>query len=417
MKALVHGTLIDGTGTEPVLDATVIVDDDGRIVDVGVGIDPPRGAEVIDVSGRTILPGLIDCHVHFFLQFGRSMQEEALTPLTLRVFEAAERARATLDAGVTSVRDAGMTPRGFKMAAQRGLIASPRLNVAVTIMSQTGGHQDTLLPSGIRTPLATALSDSIEWPNRVCDGIDGVVKTTREVLRAGADFIKICATGGIMAPGSEPTHTQFTREEITAVVYEAQAQGKYVAAHAQGLQGIKNAVESGARTIEHGIYVDEETADDMVRRGTYLVPTFHALQGVLKADAANPGSILPQSLRKTLDVIDIHKANIRMAIEKGVKVAMGTDAGIGLHGANAEELTHMVDLGGMSPMQAIVAATKTAAECNRMGDEVGTLKPGMLADLLVVEGDPLSDISILEDKSNLAMIMQGGNAHKDLITN
>ena len=417
MKALVHGTLIDGTGADPVSDATVIVDDDGRITDVGEGIDAPRGAEVIDVSGRTIMPGLIDCHVHFFVQVGLSMQEQALKPLTLHVFEAAERARTTLDAGVTSVRDVGFTPRGFKMAVVQGLIASPRLNIAVTIMSQTGGHGDFLLPSGLQGPLAAALNDSIEWPNRICDGIDAVVKTTREILRAGADFIKICTTGGVMSPEDEPSHTQFTREEIAAVVYEARARGKYVAAHAHGVEGIQNAVECGVRTIEHGIYVDEETADDMVRRGVYLVPTFHAPQGVLKAEEANPGSVFPQSLRKTHEVVDVHKDNIRMAIERGVKVAMGTDAGNGQHGTNAEELRYLVELGGMSPMEAIVAATKTAAECNEMDDAVGALKEGMLADLLVVDGDPLADISILEERSNLLMIMQGGDAHKDLITN
>ena len=187
-------------------------------------------------------------------------------------------------------------------------------------------------------------------------------------------------------------------------------------AHAQGVEGIKNAIESGVRTIEHGVYVDEETADDMVRRATYLVPTFHAGQGFLKAEEANSGSFLPQSLRKAREARGILEVYIRMAIERGVKVAMGTDAGVGRHGTNAEELTYLVTMGGMSPMEAIVAATRTAAECNQMDSEVGTLTEGMFADLLVVDGDPLADISILEEKSNLLMIMQGGNPHKDLIT-
>ena len=232
MKALVHGTLIDGTGTDPVSDATLIVDDDGRISDVGAGIEPPRDTEVIDVSGRTIIPGLIDCHVHFFLQIGQTMQEQALTPLTMRVFEAAQRARMTLDAGFTSVRDTGLTPRGFKMAVERGLIESPRLSIAVTFMSQTGGHGDQLLPSGLQGAHTAALINTVEWPNRLCDGLEGVMKTTREILRAGADFIKICTSGGVLSPEDEPSHTQFTREEIAAVVYEARAKGKYVAAHA-----------------------------------------------------------------------------------------------------------------------------------------------------------------------------------------
>jgi imidazolonepropionase-like amidohydrolase len=416
LKALVHGYLIDGNGNDPISDATIVIDDDGRISAVGSGIDPPTGAEVIDVSGRTIMPGLIDNHVHFFFQVGTPMQESALKPATFHVLEAAERARRTLDAGITSVRDVGLTPRGFKMAAQKGLIAAPRMNIAVTILSQTGGHSDTLLPSGIYPPLRTALSNKNEWPVWTADGTEEVTKASRQILRAGADFIKICTTGGVLSPEDEPTDTGFTREEIAAIVYEAQAKGKYVAAHAQGVQGIKNAIENGVRTIEHGIYVDEETAEDMVRRGTFLIPTFHAPRGVLEAEAAKPGSVLPQSLRKTREVIEAHSANVKMAIEKGVKIAMGTDAGVGIHGTNAMELRYMVELGGMTPMQAIIASTKTGAECNRMSGDVGTLEVGKLADILVVEGNPLDQIAILEDKSSLLMIMQGGNAHKDLIS-
>lgn len=417
MKVLVHGNLIDGTGNAPISDATIVIDDDGRISEVGQGVQPPRGADVIDVSGRTIMPGLIDNHVHFFIQVGTPMQDEALKPTTFRAFEAAERARATLDAGITSVRDLGTTPRGFKMAAQQGLIAAPRMNISTTILSQTGGHSDWLLPSGMEGPIASALSNKLEWPAWTADGIEGVTRATREILRAGADLIKICTTGGVLSPEDEPTDTGFTREEIAAIVGEASAKGTYVAAHAQGVQGIKNAIENGVRTIEHGIFVDEETAEDMVKRGTFLIPTFHAPQGILKAEAANPGSILPQSLRKTHEVLDVQNENIRMAIAKGVKVTMGTDAGVGIHGTNAEELRYMIELGGMTPMQAIVASTKLGAECNRMADDVGTLEPGKLADVLVVDGNPLDQISMLEDKSNLLIIMQGGHSHKDLISN
>ena len=416
MKALVHGYLIDGNGNDPISDATIIIDEEGRISEVGSGVQPPAGAEIIDVSGRTIMPGLIDNHVHFFGQVGPSMQDEALKPTTFRAFEAADRARRTLDAGITSVRDVGFTPRGFKMAAHQGLIAAPRMNIAVTILSQTGGHSDFRLPSGIEHTFTAALSNKIEWPAWVADGVEGVTKATRQILQAGADLIKICTSGGVLSPEDGPNDTGFTREEIAAIVYEAHAKGKYVAAHAQGLKGIKNAIENGVRTIEHGYFVDEETAEDMVERGTYLVPTFHAGLGILKSEAANPGSVLPQALSKTKEILKFKKQNISMAISKGVKVAMGTDAGVGVHGTNAEELSNLIDIGGMTPMQAIVAATKTGAECNRMSDDVGTIEVGKLADILVVEGNPLDQISILEDKSNLLMIMQGGNAHEDLIS-
>ena len=186
MQVLTNGTLIDGNGRDPVAGASVVINDDGRIDAVGVDIDPPRDAEVIDVSRRTIMPGLIDSHVHFFGEL-RPMQEHALTPLTTFVFKAAENARKTLDAGVTSVRDAGGTPYGFKLAAAQGLIQTPRMKIAVVILVQTGGHGDPLLPSGIIAPRKAAMEGSIEWPNSVCDGVDEVRKTSREVLRAGAD--------------------------------------------------------------------------------------------------------------------------------------------------------------------------------------------------------------------------------------
>ncbi len=411
MKALVHGTLIDGTGTDPVPDATIAIDDDGHIADVGAGIEPPRGADVIDVSGRTIMPGLIDCHVHLFLQLG-DIEADALKPLTTRVLEAAERAKRTLDAGITSIRDIGGTPQGFKLAAQRGLFASPRMNIAVSIISQTGGHGDYALPSGIAHPwMAAMLGYETEWPNSVGDGVESVTRVARETFRAGADFLKICTTGGLSLPNEDPNHTQFTVEEIKAMVAEANAHGSYVAAHAQGLQGIKNALAGGVRTIEHGYFMDEEVADSMVEQGRYLVPTAHLTNGRLRKEAANPGSLPEDVIARSNTVA----ANLKMAYEKGVTIAMGTDVGVAEHGTNAEDLTALVALTGMSPMQAIDAATKTASECNRTDSQAGTLTIGKQADLLVVNGDPLADISMLENESNLLMIMQGGKVHKDLI--
>jgi len=412
MKALLHGTLIDGTGADPVSDATIVIDDDGSITGVGAGIEPPRDADVIDLSGRTLMPGLIDCHVHLFLQF-RDLEADALESLTTRVFEAADRAKRTLDAGVTSIRDVGGAPSGFKLAAQRGLFASPRMNIAVSIISQSGGHGDYALPSSIKHPwMAAMLSNETEWPNSVGDGVEGVTKVARETFRAGADFLKICTTGGLSLPNEDPHHTQFTVDEIKAMVAEANARNSYVAAHAQGLQGIKNALDGGVRTIEHGYFMDEEVADQMVEQGTYLVPTAHLTNGRLRREADNPGSV-PEDVIERSNVVT---ANLKMAYDKGVTISMGTDVGVGEHGTNAEDLTALVDLTGMSPMQAIVAATKTASECNRTDNQVGTLTPGKLADLLVVHGDPLADIKALENKSNLLLIMQGGNAHKDLIT-
>ena len=413
MKAITGATLIDGTGRDPVTDASVVIGDEGRISQVGRLARLPDGTEVIDVGGKTVMPGLIDSHVHLFIDI-RPMQDEASTPLTLKVFEAAANARATLDGGVTTVRDAGGAPLGFKLAIERGLIPGPRPLISVLFLSQTGGHGDSTLPTGVRLSFGVPIGRVPEWPECICDGPDEVRKAARSMLRAGADFIKMMTTGGVMSPVGEPDATQFTRDEIRVMVHEAHAHGKTCMSHAQGTQGIRDAVECGVESIEHGVYLDEATAAEMVRRGTFLVPTLQAAIAVLRREEENPGSVLPQSLRKVREVLEVHSNTTRMAIDMGVKVAMGTDAGVGKHGTNPEELRLLTE-NGMSPMQAIVAATRTASECVQMAGDIGTLEAGKLADLLVVDGDPLSDISVLEDRSKLLMIMQGGRTHKDLI--
>jgi imidazolonepropionase-like amidohydrolase len=355
------------------------------------------------------MPGLIDCHVHLFFH-PASLQENLLTPPTLRAFYGARNALETLNAGVTTVRDAGYTPVGFKMAVERGLIPGPRMRLAVVILSQTGGHGDSMMPAGVRV----RMPPGPEWPDNVVDGPDEVRRAVRAILRAGADFIKLCSTGGVLSPADEPGHTQFTPDEIAVMVEEAVAAGKTAMAHAQGTQGIKNAVRAGVESIEHGIWLDDEVMAEMKRRGTFLVPTLVAPLWVLRRAENEPGSVLPQSVRKTKEVMDHHKASITRAAAAGLRIAMGTDSGVGPHGHNAEELERMVEC-GMTPMQTIVASTKTASECIHMQSDVGTLEEGKLADLLIVDGDPLSDIKVLQDRERLALIMQGGRAHKTTI--
>ena len=403
MKALTGGLLIDGTGQEPVPNAGVLVDDEGRITRAGKLDSLPAEAEVLDVSGRTIMPGLIDSHVHFFIEL-KPMHDLALTPPSLRVMEAAQNARATLDAGITSVRDTAGTPLGFKMAAERGLFPCPRMRISVTPLSQTGGHTDFLLPSGSHHPMLP-WTNPVEWPNGICDGVEEVRKAVRSILRAGADFIKLCSTGGVLSPSDEPRSTQFTREEISVMVYEARAQGKSCAAHAQETEGVRNAVECGVESIEHGIYLDESVMEEMKRRGTFLVPTLVAPIWGQRLAEQQSGILLPQAARKAIEVQEAHRQSFRMAVESGVRIAMGSDTGVGPHGTNVEELRLMVE-NGMTPMEAIVASTKTASECIHLDHETGTLEPGKLADLLVVEGNPSDDVTLLEDKSKLLMIMQ-----------
>ena len=398
------GTLIDGTGAEPVRGATLVVDE-GAIAAVQRNGEVPRGAEVIDAGELTVMPGLIDCHVHL-ASSPMSMQERLLTPYSLFVAQALAHARLTLESGFTTVRDASGTPRGVKLAIERGLFPGPRLRISVNALSQTGGHGDQTMPGGANIRVLGP-----EHPPTVVDGIEEVRRATRALLRAGADVIKVHTSGGVMSPNDEPDATGFTPEEIAVIVDEATASGKTVMAHAQARQGIMNAVRGGIHSIEHGIYLDEEVIAEMKRRGTFLVATLVAPVWVIRRAERDPSSVPPYALRKAREVKEAHFASFRMAVEQGVRIAMGTDTGVGPHGTNAEELRLMVEA-GMSPMEAIVATTKTAAECCRVGHLTGTLEVGKRADVLAVEGDPLADVGVLEDRERLRLIMKDGAVFK-----
>jgi imidazolonepropionase-like amidohydrolase len=232
------------------------------------------------------------------------------------------------------------------------------------------------------------------------------------VLRAGADQIKIMTSGGVLSPSDEPSSTGMTPDEIAAVVYEAHAAHKTVMSHAQATQGILNAVLAGVESIEHGIYLDERVVDEMLARGTFLVATLIAPVSVLKLAEENPGSMPTWGVRKSKEVIEVHKDSFRYAVERGVRIAMGTDTGVGVHGTNAGELALMVAC-GMTPLQAIVATTKTAAECARLEKLTGTLEAGKRADILAVKGDPLADIRVLEAAESFALIMRDGSTYKN----
>jgi imidazolonepropionase-like amidohydrolase len=408
--AIVNATIIDGTGRDPVTRGAVVVEND-RITSVGAGIEPPRDADVIDAAGATVMPGMIDCHVHLYGKIA-PIHERPRFPTSLQLFHGMQNARRTLDSGFTAVRDAGGSPAGFKMAIEQGLIPGPRMRVAVTHFSQTGGHGDGTMPSGVN--LGNISGNGVEWPDNIVDGVDQVRKGVRSALRAGADFIKFSATGGVMSPTDEPGHTAFDPEEIATFVYEARTKGKTCMSHAQGTEGIRNAVFGGVESIEHCIYPDDETLAEMKKRGTFMVPTLVAPVWVLRYAERAPDSLHPQSIRKAMEVTDAHKIAVTRALNAGVRIAFGTDQGVGPHGRNAEELGLMVEA-GMTPMQAIVAATKTASECIHMADEIGTLEPGKLADLLLVDGDPLSDVTMLMNRDKLLLIMQGGRQHKNAL--
>lgn len=378
-------TILDGTGADPAPGDIVVAD--GRIVEIGTGLD---GDEQVDLSGRAVLPGLFDCHTHVVVSTIDELRN-VQTPFSYRFYQAMHNLAATLRIGITTVRDAGGADLGIKQAVADRLIRGPRLQVSLSMISQTGGHGDDWTVSGAELPFFPRHPGV---PATIVDGPDEMRRTVRTLVRMGADVIKVATSGGVLSPRDKPTHAHLRPAELEVLVEEATAAGIFVMAHAQAAPGIKSAIRAGIRSIEHGIYLDDEAIELMLDRGTFLVPTLVAPRGVL--DAADAGAAIPDAaLAKAREVVDIHRASFARAVQAGVKVAMGTDSGVTPHGENLRELTLMVE-GGMTPMQAIVATTRSAAELMGLDDELGTLEPGKRADLVVVGGDPLEVGSLPE---------------------
>ena len=388
------GAVFDGSGAPPVL-ADVVVED-GRFVGVGKGLDAD---EAIDVTGRTLLPGLFDCHVHVVLSHVDAWRR-ANTPFSYQFFEAVGNLATTLRIGITTVRDAGGADLGVKQAVADGLIAGPRLRISLTMLSQTGGHGDDWLPSGARVGL---LSDHPGVPSAIVDGPDEMRHKVRQLVLMGADQVKVATTGGVLSPRSDPRRGHFRDDELAALVTEANAAGIPVMAHAQGTSGIKAAIRAGVRSIEHGVFLDDEAIELMLARGTFLVPTLVAPQGVLDAIAA--GTPIPEPIQeKARSLVDSHRESFRRAVAAGVRIAMGTDSGVTPHGRNLRELALMA-AGGMAPADVLVATTRSAAELIGLDGELGTIAPGKRADLVVVDGDPF-DFETLPER--IAAVYQDG---------
>ncbi|MEU6356606.1 amidohydrolase family protein [Streptomyces sp. NPDC047072] len=369
------GLVFDGTGTDPAPADVVVADD--RIVDVGTGLD---GDTQVDCTGRTLLPGLFDCHVHLTLN-GIGLLGALQKPFSYQFFEAAVNLRRTLAAGITTVRDAAGADLGVKQAVEDGLVPGPRVQISIGLISQTGGHGDNWMPSGNCAGLAVPHPGR---PAAIADGPDDMRVTARKLLRAGADVLKVCTTGGVLSPRDNPRHSQFTPGELDVLVAEATAQGRYVMAHAQGADGIKNAVRAGIRSIEHGIYLDDEAIALMLDHDTWLVPTLIAPVAVIRA--AESGVQIPEAmLTKAREVSEVHTDSVRRAAEAGVRIAMGTDSGISPHGTNLDELP-LMEKAGMTPAEVLTATTSSAATL--LGyDDLGVIEPGKRADMVVVQGD------------------------------
>jgi imidazolonepropionase-like amidohydrolase len=387
-------TLIDGTGREQQNAMDVLVSD-GRVSSLGksgsLSVNRQE-TEFFALDGMTLLPGLIDCHVHIFVDGGPEGRIKTDEPLGLALLRAAYHARCTLEAGITTVRDVGGQAHmefALRQAIAGGYCSGPRLVLAGKLLSMTSAGAEAFLGM-----------------YREADGADEVRKAAREQLKAGADVIKVMATGAVMTPGEEPGASQFTYEEMSAAAEEAHKVGRKMAAHAHGSTGILTAVQAGADTIEHGSRFCEspEAIRLMAERGVFLVPTLAT--GAMKTHGADIPAFMADKHRH---LSDAPQRSLRAALAAGVPIAMGTDAGVPFvrHGDNAIELVLMVEA-GLSPMQSIVASTSDAARAVGLQDEIGTIEVGKCADLLIVDGDPLADISVLTKKERIRMVMQSG---------
>ncbi|MDP9295553.1 MAG: amidohydrolase family protein [Actinomycetota bacterium] len=380
------GRIFDGTGAAPA-DGDILIEG-SRILEVGPGL---VGDEQVDVSGKALLPGLFDCHTHVMfshIDFMKAMEE----PFSYKFFDAVRNLEATLRIGITTIRDASGADMGVRQAVEDGLIRGPRMQISLAMIGQTGGHADAWMPCGGPIPLFLPYPG---MPDARVDGAEEMRKMVRELIRDGADVLKVATSGGVLSPRDDPQHPHFRPEELDVLVTEAAAAGRWVMAHSHGAEGTKQAVRAGIRSIEHGTYLDDEAVELMAQNGTYLVPTLLASIGVMEAVEA--GVQVPEAvLAKEKALIGIPQASFRRALDAGVKIAMGTDTGVTPHGQNLRELELMVEY-GMTPTQALVATTATAAELMGLEAELGTLESGKRADVVVMDGDPL-DVSKMGER-------------------
>ncbi|HEV8679345.1 MAG TPA: amidohydrolase family protein [Stellaceae bacterium] len=405
MIVLKNARLIDGTGVAPVNGATVVVKNN-RIdaVTTRNASDFPADAEIIDAAGMTVLPGLIDCHDHMANhKYDLAHRWRLDEPQSTRHLRTAAVLKQTLAAGYTTIRDAAGLDAGFKRAIEEGLIDGPRLVLSLAIISPYGGIGDAVSPVGLPLDDCCCIPGDPLLPPSVCNGIDEVRQVVRKMVRAGADVIKTATTGGASSrPGHGPRDAAFNLDEMQALVEEAQALDRRVMCHALGGRGLDIAIAAGVNSIEHGSYLDEDPRhlERMAERNIFFVPTLLVYEYHRKSPQ-------PHVRERAEALVEHHVASIRRALEIGVKVVAGTDAGGHGHPANAGELECLVK-SGMTPMQALQAATGWAAECLGQEAELGTIEAGKLADLVIVADDPLADISVLRDPARIALVVKDG---------
>jgi imidazolonepropionase-like amidohydrolase len=404
------GNLIDGTGAKPLKNSVVVVEEKG-IIAVGkeADVDIPKKAKKteIDAYGKTVMPGLIDSHLHLLgMKTDRILEEDLVRPQQLALIKSVYDTADLLDSGFTTVKDCGGFGIYLKRSIAEGTTRGPRILSAGYVLSQTAGHGDMhFLP--------------VEWVDArvskrgislLCDGVEECIKAARYALREGADFVKVCTSGGVMSMVDRPEHTQFTVEEIKAIVEEARHVGKFVTAHCQGTEAMKNSIIAGVKTIDHACYPDDEVIEmAKKRKDVVFVSTLSIIWRIITE--GEKAGYPPWAVAKGKEVSEITMKNIAKLYKAGLTIASATDfAGSSLlkMGTNAMELELLVKHCGFKPMDAIVAATQNGAKACGLENKIGTVEKGKLADIIIVDGDPLKDIKVLQDKNKIRMVIKEG---------
>ena len=362
-------------------------------------------ANVIDGEDNYILAGFIDCHTHIFAK-GFNKQENMTNPLGIHFYNAVPHALQTLNSGVTTIRDCGSADLSFKLAQKRGLFKAPKIHLSVTPLVMSGGHFDLLLASGFDMEIMYP-----GFPKGRCDGVEEVLKKTREIRRAGADFIKVMCSGGVLTANTSPHYPQFNKKELESIVNEAKSTGMKVSAHCHSLEGMNNCIDAGFSSVEHGTFIDRKTSKRMAENNVSLVPTLLVHQYLHKHGFPKWDSFADEKTEKLTEIVKVHKENIEVAYEENVNILMGTDSGVIPHGHNLKELVYLRDI-GMSESEAIASGTVKAAEFLGI-DNLGLVKENYIGDLIIVKSNPLDDIGILSENDNILHVFQDGIQVKD----
>jgi imidazolonepropionase-like amidohydrolase len=400
-KLIKGGTLIDGTGAAPKVDADILIE--GSIIkSIGKAIDVPADAEIIDATGMTVMPGLIDAHVHFRGTIKGGLFERMTNPLELGLIQSIGDAKTLLAAGYTTAKCCGSSNALYlKEAVTEGILTGvPRIVAAGYWLSQTFGHADNPYLPAEYIDVRTTKLRSNSTNSLLCDGVDECIKATRYALRAGADFIKISTTGGFSSKGDSPTDIQYNLDEIKAIVDTSAQAGKYVTAHCElSLKAAKQSIIGGVKTLDHALLTDDETVALAIEKDVVFVSTTVVFENAIEA-GRNAGVKCVESYKR------IHAA--------GAALAVGTDTGLGADtfGTNAKELELLVKYCDFSPMDAIVATPKNGAKACFVGDSTGTIEPDKSADIIIVAGNPLADITVLQDVDKIVTVMLEGKIEK-----